>query len=80
MIVAIDNPKKTDHRISSVKWLCANSCPPLKPMENKRYIEINLDVFEGISKSLFKRVARMPRRKNSSAGFVKLSKSKLKFI
>jgi hypothetical protein len=42
-------------------------------MENRRYREMNFDEFEGISRSLFKRTANIPRKKKSRAGFVRLS-------
>jgi hypothetical protein len=32
---------------------CDSSCPPLKPMESKRYMEINLEELAGILRSLF---------------------------
>jgi hypothetical protein len=48
----------------------------LNPIENKRYKEINLEELAGISKSLFSLTAIMPRKKNSSAGLVRLSNSK----
>ena len=66
-------PKSKDQIISKVIILCANSCPPLKPIANNRYNEINVEEFSGIFKSLFKFTAIKPKKKNNKAGFVKLS-------
>ena len=41
---------------------------------------MNLLEFGGISKSLFKRTAIIPSKKNNNAGFVKFSINKEKFI
>jgi len=54
-----------------VKPLCANSCPPLKPMENNKYREINLLDDAGISRSLFIMTARTPSTKNNRVGLVR---------
>ena len=80
MTNAIKTPNKTDQNISIVKWLWANSSPPLNPMENSKYREINFEEFSGISKSLFNLTASTPKIKNSNAGLVRFSKSKSKFI
>lgn len=71
-------PNKILHIISMLNTLCSNSCPPLKPIANKRYKEINLEEFGGISKSLFTSTANTPNTKNKSAGLVRLSKSRIK--
>jgi hypothetical protein len=63
-----------------LNWLWANSWPPLKPMENRRYREINLDELAGISKSLFNLTAIIPRIKNKNAGLVRLSTNKLRLV
>jgi hypothetical protein len=47
-------PNTIDHPISKVNPSCDNSCPPLKPIANNRYKEINFEELAGISKSLFK--------------------------
>lgn len=73
-------PNNADQIISKLKLLCANSCPPLKPIENNKYKEINLEELGGISKSLLNLVAMIPNRKNSNAGLVKLSISNSRFI
>ena len=73
-------PNIIDQPISLVNVSCDNSCPPLNPIANKRYKEMNLEEFGGISKSLFKYTAMMPNTKNNNAGFVRFSISKLKFI
>ena len=78
--MATEMPKITDHTISNLKWLWANSCPPLKPIENKRYSEMNFEVLSGISKSLLSLVAMIPRRKNNKAGLVRLSNNKFRFM
>ena len=65
---------------SSVMLSCANSCPPLNPIENKRYKEINFAELDGISKSLFSRTAMMPNRKNRNAGLLRLLISRVLFI
>ncbi len=57
-----------------------NSCPPLNPIAKSNYNDINLDEFGGISKSLFKYTAKIPKAKNSKAGFVKFSRRRFKFI
>jgi hypothetical protein len=73
-------PKRRAPINSSVNVSCDNSCPPLKPIENSKYREINFAELAGISKSLFKRTAMMPKRKNKKAGLVRLLISKFKFI
>jgi hypothetical protein len=73
-------PNNIDHAISLENVSCESSCPPLNPIEKSKYNEMNLDELGGISKSLFKYTATIPRIKNSSAGLVKFSRSKLKFI
>jgi hypothetical protein len=70
-------PNNIDQAISRVKVSCDSSCPPLNPMAKSRYREINFEEFWGISKSLFKYTAIIPKTKKSKAGFVKLSISKL---
>lgn len=45
-------PKIKLQMISELNALCANSCPPLNPMDNKRYSVINLDELSGIFRSL----------------------------
>jgi hypothetical protein len=49
-------------------------------MENNRYSEMNLEEFGGISRSDFNLTAIIPRTKNKSAGFVRFSISRLKFM
>ena len=73
-------PNNIDQTISAVKVSCDNSCPPLKPMDNNKYREINLEELSGIFKSLLKNTAIIPRIKNNNAGFVKFSMSRSKFI
>lgn len=80
MTEAMPIPNKIDHPISMVNVSCDNSCPPLKPIENNKYSEINFEELGGISKSLFKYTANMPNTKKSKAGLVRLSNSRLKFI
>ena len=58
----------------------ANSAPPLKPIENKRYKEINALEAGGISKSLLTYFAIIPRIKKSKVGFVRLKISNSKLI
>lgn len=41
---------------------------------------MNFEEFLGISRSLFSWTARIPKKKNKSAGLVRLSASKLKSI
>lgn len=69
-----------DNAISESKCSCDNSWPPLKPMANNKYNEINFEEFGGISKSLFRYTAIIPSTKNNKAGLVKFSISKLKFM
>jgi hypothetical protein len=52
--------------------LCASSSPPLKPIENNKYNEINREELAGISKSLFTVAATTPSKKNSNVGLVML--------
>lgn len=54
--------------ISALKSLCDNSCPPLKPIANKRYNEINLEDDSGMVKSLLTIVAIMPNKKIEEQG------------
>jgi hypothetical protein len=61
--------------ISGSNGLCANSCPPLNPMEKSRYSDINLLEDSGISKSLLTMVANMPSKKNNKVGLVRLETS-----
>jgi hypothetical protein len=56
----------------------ANSAPPLNPMENKRYKEMKPLEAAGISKSLFRYLAKTPKIKNKSVGLVKLKMSNSK--
>jgi hypothetical protein len=65
---------------SLVNPLCANSSPPLNPIENNKYSEINLEELAGISKSLFTTAAITPNKKNSNVGLVKLLISISKFM
>ena len=67
------NPNDIDPRISQFTWLCANSLPPLNPMDNNRYMEMNLEELSGILRSFLNCTARIPNMKNKSAGFVKFS-------
>ncbi len=46
-------PNAIDHPISLVKVSCDNFRPPLNPIANKRYSDINFDELGGISNSLF---------------------------
>ena len=73
-------PAKMVESISKVKWLCANSCPPLNPIEKSKYKDINFEEFGGISRSLFNFTAMIPSKKNKKAGFVKFENNKSKFI
>jgi hypothetical protein len=73
-------PKSIDQAISLLKVSWDNSCPPLNPIANNKYNEINLDELGGISKSLFKYTEMIPSTKKSSAGLVRFSSSKLKFM
>ena len=73
-------PNSIEKPISLVNVSCDSSCPPLNPIENNKYNEINFDELSGISKSLFTETAMIPSTKNNKAGLVKFSKSKLKFI
>jgi hypothetical protein len=41
---------------------------------------MNLEEFAGMAKSLLRRTAMIPRKKNKSAGLVRLSMSKFIFI
>jgi hypothetical protein len=52
----------------------------LKPIENNKYIEINLKEEDGISRSLLIVVAMIPRIKNRSVGFVRLFIKRSKFM
>ena len=76
----MNNPNKSENAISLVNVLCANSCPPLKPIENNKYNDINLAEDSGIVKSLFKRTAKIPNTKNSRVGLVRFESNKDKFI
>lgn len=73
-------PNNIDQAISVENDSCDNSCPPLKPIENNRYKEINFEEFAGISKSLFNLTAIIPKIKNKNAGLVKFDTNKSKFI
>ncbi len=73
-------PNNIDKPISFVNVSCDNSCPPLKPIANNKYREINFEELAGISKSLLKYTAIKPSIKNSNAGFVRFSISKLQFM
>jgi hypothetical protein len=66
--------------ISVVNASCDNSCPPLKPIANNKYSEMNFEELAGISRSLFTYTAIMPSTKNNKAGLVRFSVSRLKFI
>ena len=63
--------------ISALNPLCESSCPPLNPIENNKYNEINLLLEAGISKSLFSLVAITPNKKNRRVGLLKLLMSML---
>lgn len=80
IVTEIPTPNNIDQAISVLKVSCDNSCPPLKPIANNKYKEMNFEEFCGISKSLFKHTATIPSTKKSRAGFVRFSMSKLKFI
>ncbi len=73
----IQTPNRIDKSISWLNTSCDNSCPPLNPIDNNKYNDINFEVLGGISKSLFISTAITPNTKNKSAGFVKLSINKL---
>jgi hypothetical protein len=73
-------PKTKDHEISEVQGLCWSSCPPLKPMENKRYSDINLKEDSGISRSLLIKTATMPSKKNKIVGLLRSCDKKSRFI
>jgi hypothetical protein len=49
-------------------------------MENNKYKEINFEVFSGISKSLLKSLANIPRKKKSKAGLVRFSTRRFRFM
>jgi hypothetical protein len=70
-------PKSIERPISVVNVSCDNSCPPLNPIENNKYNEINLEELGGISRSLFKQTARIPKKKNNNAGLVRFSINRL---
>ncbi len=74
------NPKNNLIMSAWSKCSCDNSCPPLNPIENSKYNEINLEVWSGMDRSLFMSTDTIPRIKKSSAGFVKFSNSKLRFM
>jgi len=61
-------PKIMDKNISGVNVSCDNSCPPLNPIANKRYIDMNLEEFGGISKSLLNTTAIIPSIKKVKQG------------
>jgi CBS domain-containing protein len=43
--IEMDIPKSIDHKISFVMCSCESSCPPLKPIANNKYSEINFEEF-----------------------------------
>src|SRR5574343_1540449 len=65
---------------SRVNPLCVNSCPPLNPIENNKYSEINREVDSGMLKSLLTMVANTPSRKNNKVGLVRLLSNSSMFI
>ena len=73
-------PNSIETAISELNVSCESSCPPLNPMEKRRYNEINLEELGGISKSLFSLTANIPKIKNKKAGFVTFEISKSAFI
>ncbi len=73
-------PRNIDHKISMVNASRDNSCPPLKPMANNKYNDINLDELGGISKSLLMYTATIPNTKNKRAGLLKFSINNPQFM
>jgi hypothetical protein len=73
-------PNNKELIISVLKPLCDNSCPPLNPIENNKYREMNLLEEAGISKSLFTKVAKIPNRKNKSVGLLRLLNNNSNFM
>ncbi|EKR99567.1 hypothetical protein LEP1GSC125_3362 [Leptospira mayottensis 200901122] len=61
-------------KCSWVNMVLDNSCPPLKPMAKRRYIEKNLDSDSGMTKSDLKKTTPIPRKKNNTGGFNTFSK------
>jgi hypothetical protein len=64
-------------RVTKWPWVNSvayNSCPPLKPMENNRYMEKNFDNGSGIESGDRTATASIPRKKNKTGGFRKFSK------
>ena len=72
MIAATTTPKMIEYKISLENGVNASSWPPLKPMANKRYRDMNLLEECGISRSLFTLAAMIPNTKKSNVGLVML--------
>ena len=48
---------------SIVMVSCESSCPPLKPIEKRRYKDINFEELDGMAKSLLAITEKMPSKK-----------------